>query len=280
MRRGSWVATLSRESAPGYRRRAPRLPPDAPRPAIPRRRTVVTANGTAPTPTIRVSTPRSAQPATCSRTCSTVPTRRPSRHSASEIVVEHAGRGRRPQALEAPLEVALVLAAQRVEPERAGHRRRIAVAPRRTPGPARRVARGTRRASTTQQVFHPSACPATSARRRSPFPPTMIGGVGCCRAAAVVAGLERPVVAPVEGERTAAEETAQHLDRLARAARAAPPGSASPCRSPRTPVRTNRRRRRRRDDRRRCDRGWPTTWRAPRRGAAPRTVRACRAAAG
>ena len=72
--------------------------------------------------------------------------------------VEHARRRRRAQPLEAPREVALVLAAERVEPERA---------PAPSPGRARCASQARsstssalavrRRASTTQHVFQPSA---------------------------------------------------------------------------------------------------------------------------
>ena len=140
---------------------APRLPPEG----VGEQLHVVDGrdrNGTAPTPRIRVSTP------------SVVPARdlladlvdRADQPAPAPLVegrpVEHAGRRRRPEPLEAPLEVALVLAAQRVEPERAPHRRRIAPDARRTR--ASSTSSRSRYASGVhaQHVFQPSACSATS----------------------------------------------------------------------------------------------------------------------
>ena len=128
------------------------------RAAARRRRVRETWNGTAPTPSISVSTPSASHSRTCARTSSTVPTSRPTRNVARSTPSSTPGGDSSPQPLEAPFEIALVLAAQRVEPERAPHRRRIAADARaRVVEHAQRVPR-TRRAST------PSTC---SSRRRA-----------------------------------------------------------------------------------------------------------------
>ena len=170
---------LSRGYAPGYRRsgviaaRGWRAATQFQVVDGGRRRT-----GPRPTPTTRVSTPRSAQPAACSRICSTVPTRRPTRHC-----VEVTRRARRAGSWPAGARSA---GRGRLRPPRTARRGRASASRSRDRGRsprtrarARRDARGRRRAS------RPSTCSSRRrprrrrARSRSPLPPTKIGGVGC-----------------------------------------------------------------------------------------------------
>ena len=212
----------------------------------------VTANGTAPSPTMSVSTPSAAHPSACSRTCSTVPTRRPSRHSLERHRVEHARAVTRPESFEAPGEVALVLAAERVEPERPGDASRGRARLRRTPGRARPDARDRRRGSTPNTCSIRRPLPPPAASRRSPFPPTMIGGRGCCTAAGSFTRTGRAVERAVEGARSSPSRASrQDRDRLAQAVQPHPGRRECPSRSPRTRARTTPRRARRRADRRR-----------------------------
>ena len=125
----------------------------------------------------------STQSATCSRICSGVPTRRPSRHSSRVMPSRTPGGLCSAQAFEAAGQVGFVLAAQA---------RRARASARPWPGRGRR--RRTPRSSTSRRSRYcvggprPSTC--SSRRRsstavrstRSPLPPTNTGGRGTCSA--------------------------------------------------------------------------------------------------
>ena len=150
--------------------------------------------------------------------------------------------------------------------------------PPRTRVRARRAARGSRRASRPSRCSSRRPARRRAASRRSPLPPTMIGGVGCCTEGRVVASARR------RGGTCRRRCTVRR--RAGRAAprspRAGAPGArratASSCRCASysgsyhpAPMPTSRRPPL-------IGRAWPATWPAPTPGATPRTGRACRAA--
>ena len=157
--------------------------------------------------------------------------------------VEDPGRGVRPQALEAPRQVRLVLAAQRVEPERSPDRRRIR--PGRShaasstssrsryclgrPRPARVPAVG----DVDRELDEPVALPADEHRRARPL-----------HRGRLVHRAVGPVVPPVERapDRRSGRASRSRSRPPRAAGRAGPPATGSPSRSPRTRARTSRRR--------------------------------------
>src|SRR5205085_8163579 len=137
-----------------------------------------TENGIGLGLTTSVDTPSASHPASWSRTSSTVPTSRPRRQPSSDApprapgVVDRRCSKRRPRSAgSSPI-------------SEYWPRERVTVAGSR---PARsqaayRVSRRSwyRSGVQIQAVLHPSATRATRSRRRSPDPPTQIGGDGCC----------------------------------------------------------------------------------------------------
>ena len=202
--------------------------------------------------------------ATCSRTCS---------YGADEPAGAERRRGRRASStpggddgakpLEAASEIALVLADERVEPERPPHRRRVAADGVARARRAPRAARGTRRGVHAQHVFHPSARSATSREQAIALAADEDARARLLPRRGQVHRVVGAVEPAVERERAAAEQAGDDLDGLGAGARCARRAAASPCRSRRTRARTNPRRARRRGARRRCGRASRAPSRAP-----------------
>src|SRR5690349_11383873 len=130
--------------------------------------------------------------------------------------VEHAGGGPGPEPLEAPLEIGLVLAAERVEPEGAPDRRRVAADPLALPQQhlaTRRVLLGGPHPAGVPPVGafddHPEQAVALAADEdRGPRPLHRGGQVPCAVGAVVAAGVD-------DGAAVLTEHRGQDVDRLA-----------------------------------------------------------------
>ena len=236
-----------------------------------------TWNGTAPTPATSVSTPSASHAGSL---LAHLVDRSDQPPDAERVEVDAAitpGGALRGHPLEPAREIALVLAAQRVEAERPPHRRRVA---------ADAVARPVEHLEAfAVRVGRPGPARVPSVgvlgdepSSRSPLPPTNTRGRGCCIAAGRFARRAARWYAPSNVNGPPGQQPLHDLDRLGQAPEADARARHRPCRSRRTRARTSRHRARRRAGRRTRGRAWPAPWPAPTPAAAPRRARACRAA--